>query len=202
MLKPLHLIIPLVVLLSACSRGPGAPEGQIVLQQEAVVLAIGDSITTGHRLPADQAWPSIVARKTGLRVFNRARNGATSDEVLDTLDALLDEFEPALVIATVGGNDFLRRQSLSQTEANLREMAETITARGARFLVLGLAQPQRSNVHPLYIAALTDITDTYLDRTVLPYVYGKRSLRADPIHPNAEGHKVIAERVAQWLGRE
>lgn len=198
----LRLTLPLLLLLTACAKGPGKPESQIRLAQDAVVLAIGDSITTGHRLPGDQAWPAIVARETGITVFNRARNGATSDEVLDALDAQLDEFKPALVIATVGGNDFLRRQSLVQTEANLREIAETVIASGARFLVLGLAEPQQANVHPLYAAALADIPGAFLDTTVLPYVYGKRSLRADPIHPNAEGHRVIAKRVSQWLGQD
>jgi|TARA_R110001599_G_scaffold137710_4_gene316511 acyl-CoA thioesterase I len=198
----LRLTLPLVLLLVACAKGPGKPEGHILLPPDAVVLAIGDSITTGHRLPGDQAWPAIVARETGLSVFNRARNGATSDEVLAALEAQLDAFEPALVIATVGGNDFLRRQPLSHTEANLREMAQTVVGRGARFLVLGLAEPQRSEVHPLYAAALAGVPGAFVDRTVLPYVYGKRRLRADPIHPNAEGHQVIAERVIQWLERD
>ena len=54
-------------------------------------------------------------------------------------------------------------------------------------------------MHPLYPAAVAGLSGVYLDDTVLPQVYGSRRLRADPFHPNAKGHALIAERVAAWL---
>lgn len=196
----IRLLLPLIMLMTACSGSPAAPEGRITLDADAVILTIGDSITTGHPQAVDQAWPSIVARDTGREVVNRARNGATSADVLAGLEALLREHRPALVIATVGGNDFLRRQSLADTEVNIRDIATEVTASGAEFLLLGLAELQRSEVHRLYPAALDGLSGVHLDATILPHVYGKRSLRADPIHPNADGHRLIAERVMRWLG--
>jgi acyl-CoA thioesterase I len=187
------------LLLVACGSDRDGPESQIPLHPQAVVLAIGDSITTGHRLPAEQAWPALVARDTGLEVVNRARNGATSDDVLQGIDGLLREVQPSLVIATVGGNDFLKRQSLADAEANIRELAQRVTDTGARFLLLGLHAQGRDTVHPLYPAAVEGLSGVYLDDTVLPQVYGSRRLRADPFHPNAKGHALIAERVTAWL---
>lgn len=196
---PTRWLLPLIMLLAACSGGPAAPDRRITVEADAVLLTIGDSITTGHPQPSDQAWPSILARETGLDVVNRARNGATSTDVLAGLDTLLREYQPTLVIATVGGNDFLRRQSLADAELNIRDIAREVTASGAQFLLLGLAEWQRSEVHPIYPRALEGLSGVHLDATILPHVYSKRSLRADPVHPNAEGHRLIAERVMQWI---
>lgn len=187
------------LLLAACGGDRDRPESRIPLHPEAVVLAIGDSITTGHRLPAEQAWPALVAQETGLNVINRARNGATSDDVLRTIDDLLRELQPSLVIATVGGNDFLKRQSLADAETNIRELAQRVTQTGARFLLLGLHQQGRDTVHPLYPAAVEGLIGVHLDDTILPQVYGSRRLRADPFHPNAKGHALIAKRVTAWI---
>lgn len=187
------------LLLAACSGDQGRPDTPIRLHPNAVVLAIGDSITTGHRLPREQAWPALVARETGMTVFNVARDGATSDAVLRSIDAQLREYQPSLVIATVGGNDFLRRQPLSQAEMNIHDLADRVTRTGAHFLLLGLHEQGRATVHPLYPAALEGLPGAHLDATILPRVYSKRSLRADPFHPNAKGHALIAERVIDWL---
>lgn len=76
----------------------------------ARVLVVGNSFTVGLGLPADQAWPSRleelldtegVAAPAGVRVLNAAVEGHGLVEMRATVEDLLPEVRPSLVIAGV-----------------------------------------------------------------------------------------------------
>ncbi|MBK7662959.1 MAG: hypothetical protein IPJ21_05315 [Sterolibacteriaceae bacterium] len=75
----------------------------------SVVLALGDSITAGHGVMPEEAWPALLARRSGWRIINAGVSGDTSGGALQRLAALIAEHAPQLVIVEIGGNDMLRR---------------------------------------------------------------------------------------------
>ena len=76
-------------------------------------VALGDSISTGYGLAAGEAsFVSQLADQSGLTVLNLAQNGATTQDVWNTLEGLEGADKSALenarlITLTVGGNDLM-----------------------------------------------------------------------------------------------
>src|SRR5258705_2527497 len=93
------------------------------------VVAFGDSLTSGHRLPQKDAYPAVLEKKVktaGLpfSVINQGVSGDTTAGALRRLDRALEE-KPQILIVELGVNDGLRGVPIPQIKANL---AKIITA--------------------------------------------------------------------------
>ena len=123
------LVSALLAPLAACGRK--APRAQPIAPG-ATVLALGDSLTSGVGASPDAAYPAVLQRLTGWKVINGGVSGDTAAQALERLPALLQTHSPALVIVSIGGNDFLRRQSASVTRTHVRQICEQARASGAQ----------------------------------------------------------------------
>ena len=76
---------------------------------EPVYLALGDSITTGYRLAeGESGFATLVAEVNGYELVNAAVNGATSSDLLQSLESgEIDPSDAELITITIGGNDLL-----------------------------------------------------------------------------------------------
>lgn len=172
-----------------------------------VVLFVGTSLTAGYGLPSDQAFPALIQSKieeAGLphRVVNAGVSGDTSAGGLRRINWLLRSPVHTLVLE-LGANDMLRGQDPAVMRDNLRQIIEKTRARypEARLLIAGMrAAP---NLGRAYIKAFEstypDLANEY-DGTLIPFLLEDVAARpdlnqADGIHPTAEGHELIAERV-------
>ena len=126
-----------VTLVAAC--GGKAKEG--ALPPGSRVVALGDSITAGFGVAAGEAWPGLLANKTGWLVINGGVSGDTSGGALQRLPALLEEHKPVLVLVALGGNDMLRRLPEQETVANLGKILAAIKAHGAKPVLLATPKP-------------------------------------------------------------
>lgn len=192
------------LLLLACER---APPRHAPLPADAVVLAIGDSVTYGTGAAAGEDYPSQLAAMTGWSIQNHGVPGDTSADVRARIDAALDETRPALVILEIGGNDFLRRQPEAATRENIRVTLRRIRQAGVpavlvtvpQFSPLGAVVGRLPDA-PLY-AELAKEEDVPLIPAVFARVLADPDLRADPVHPNAAGYRKLAEGIAAELAR-
>lgn len=188
--------------LPACSRGPtGQP-----IPAGATVLALGDSITHGTGAGAGQDWPAHLAALTGWRIVNAGIPGDTAERARDRLGPLLAEHSPALVIVELGGNDFLRRRSPAAVKEDLRAMLRESREAGAQVVLMAVPAPSMlgalASNHsdaPLY-AELAEEEGVPLVPDLISDVLSDADLRADAIHPNAAGYRVMAEALHQRLG--
>lgn len=173
------------------------------------VVFLGDSLTAGFQLAEGQAWPALVAERLAaeglpFREVNAGVSGDTSAGGLARLDWVL-RAEPDVVVVELGANDALRGQDLASTEANLRAIVERLRAEDVAVLLVGLEIPP--NYGPDYarrFSALVPRLAAEYDLPLVPFllerVAGERSLNLpDGIHPNAEGHRLVAETVAPHL---
>jgi acyl-CoA thioesterase-1 len=179
--------------------------------REPLVIFLGDSLTAGYGLPADAAFPALVAKMSiergrPLRVVNAGVSGDTTSGGLDRLMWLLDQ-KPDLLVVGLGVNDMFRGQPLDRIEANLRSIVEKAKASGARVLLLGMRIP--TNYGPDATEAFAAIYPRVAKSekiTLMPFlldgVGGHPDLNLDDgIHPNPEGQRMVATNVLDYVDR-
>ncbi len=197
------LIVAALVLPAAC--GKRQPTAREALPAGSVVLALGDSITQGTGAEPEAAYPAQLAELTGWKVVNGGVAGDTSAQVLARLPALLAQHQPALVILSAGGNDFLRRLSDADTEAHLRRCIAASREAGARVVLVAVPRPTvvaalgaGLSDHPLYEKLASELA-LPLHAGGWAQVLGDANLRSDQIHANAAGYRQFAEGLAVTL---
>ena len=187
--------------LTACGRK--TPRAQAV-PAGATVLALGDSLTSGVGASSDTAYPAVLQQLTGWKVVNGGVSGDTSAQALARLPGLLQQHQPALVIVSIGGNDFLRRQTASDTRTRVRQICEQARAGGAQVLLVAvpelslLAAAGRLSDHALY-EEIADELRIPLHRKGWSTVLADTRLRSDQIHANAAGYAQFAQGLVETL---
>ncbi len=76
-----------------------------------LVLAVGDSITAGYGVLANQSYPYQLEQMTGLHVINGGRSGALSWEGLNMFESHVRRSKPGYVLILFGANDVSYRQT-------------------------------------------------------------------------------------------
>jgi len=185
----------LVLALAACGERPKLEH----LASDAVVLAFGDSLTYGTGATEDESYPAQLERLIGRRVVRAGVPGEVTAQALERLPQALDEHSPRLLLLCIGGNDFLQRLGTAQAEANVRAMVKLARSRGVDIVLIGTPEPGLTLAPPAFFAAIAaDFRLPYED-AALTQVLRDNALKSDPIHPNARGYRVIAERLAERL---
>jgi len=215
----LLLLIPWLLAAGACQRtergaapAPAAAPLETTpspLPAAAAVVFLGDSLTAGLGLPADQAYPALLARELSgdgfaVRVINAGVSGDTTAGGLRRLRWLLAQ-HPAVVVVGLGGNDGLRGQPPGEIERNLREIVTQARQAGAQVLLLGMQIPP--NYGPDYTGAFAAIYPRIARELHVPLVpfllagvggVGELN-QADGIHPTAAGQVQVAANVKPYL---
>lgn len=176
---------------------------------DKLVIAFGDSLTAGYRLPPGQGFaPQLEAalRRSGVaaRVQNAGVSGDTTAQGKARLAWVLSaaKVKPDLVIVELGANDMLRGLDPGRAEANLDAILAELSRRRIRVLLAGMVAAP--NLGPDYAKRFNPIyrrLATKYKATLYPFflegVVGDRSLHiGDAIHPNARGVAVIVRGVA------
>jgi acyl-CoA thioesterase I len=184
-----------VVALCGCGERPKLER----LAPDAVVLAFGDSLTYGTGAAEDESYPAQLEKLIGRRVVRAGVPGEVTAQALERLPAALDEHTPRLLLLCIGGNDFLRRLGKQQAEKNVRDMVKLARSRGVAVLLVGTPEPGFTVSPPAFYAGIAKEYRVPYEGAIIGEVLKDRSLKADPIHPNARGYRLIAERLAVLL---
>ena len=196
-----HFLLLTAVALAAC--GKKAPKHN-ALPRGSAVLALGDSLTYGYGANPTESYPARLAELTGWTVTNGGVSGDTSAQALARLPELLREHTPRLVIISIGGNDFLRRQPENETRTNIRAIIQACKAAGAETLLVGVpgvgvgAALGYPGDHPLY-ADLAKAENVPYYANGWSQILGKDALKSDQIHPNAAGYAEFARGLTAYL---
>lgn len=195
------LLIVALNLLVACG---GKPE-EAALPSGSKVLALGDSLTAGAGVTQEQAWPALLAGRTGWEVVNGGVSGDKSGDALARLLALLEEHQPVLVLVTLGGNDMLRHVPEAETVANLGRILDMVRTSGAKAVLLATPQPSvagavfRNLSPPEFYRNVADQYRVPLIEEAIPEVLSDPAMKGDPLHPNAEGHVLLTDKIIDAL---
>ena len=202
-MRPLRAGALVLLCITVLSGAPGVARG------DAVVVALGDSLTAGLGVAADEAFPArLEARlKTegyAYRVVNAGVSGDTTAGGLRRVDWVL-RARPDVVIVALGANDGLRGQDPRAMRANLDEIVARLQAAGARVLLVGMRLPPNygadyTKEFEAVFPAVARRAKVALVPFLLDGVAGVPRLnQADGIHPTAAGQQAIADHLWPYL---
>ncbi len=183
----------------------------LTAQEQKNILIFGDSITAGYGVDPEQAFPSILQQKidsAGLhfKVINGGLSGETSAGGLRRISWVLQR-KVDIMILELGGNDGLRGIELQSTKNNLQQIITTAQTKDPdiQIIIAGMQVPPNLGIEytnefvNLYID-LAEENNLPLIPLILDAVGGyEEFMQPDKIHPNAEGHLIVAETVWKTL---
>ncbi len=180
--------------------------------EEVVIAALGDSLTQGFGLPADQGFvPQLQAWLTDqgadVRLINAGVSGDTTAGGLARVDWTLTPEVDGMIVA-LGGNDLLRGLDPGQARSNIEGIMQAAEKAEVDVLLVGMQAP--GNYGPAYKAQFDaiypDLAKAYGSLFLSSFFAGlaegeglpdlvevRGYFQADGIHPNAEGVARIVE---------
>lgn len=179
--------------------------------QPKTILFFGDSLTAGYGTSTELAFPALVEtslRKKGkdCKVINAGLSGETSAGGLTRIDWVLRQPIDIFVLE-LGANDGLRGLPLEETRKNLQQIIDKVKAKNpdVKIVIAGMMVPP--NMGPEYSAEFQKLFPALAKKnnaTLIPFllkdVGGIESLnQPDGIHPNPEGHKIVASNVVDVI---
>ena len=175
--------------------------------ERKTVVVLGDSIAAGYGVEAAESFPELLQKrveekKLPWEIVNAGVSGDTTAGGVRRMPWLLKRRVDVLIIE-LGGNDGLRGIAPEETRANLEKIIALAREKypEVKIILAGMQMP--SNMGAEYtkkfgalFADLAKEKKTELIPFVLEGVGGKAELnQPDRIHPNPEGHKIVAQNV-------
>ena len=220
----LHTWLSLITLLvlsifSGCPSNPENPTETQVYRKNSTensfrILILGDSLTEGYGVSAQQAFPSLLEKKlndeffsdknSSYEIINAGISGSTSSGGVSRIEWLLKS-KPDFLILALGGNDGLRGVPIEETKNNLEKIILAAKSKDIPTLLAGMKMPPNYGIEytrefSKQFEDLANQEDVPLIPFLLEGVGGNPAMNLpDRIHPNPAGHQKIAETVFQNL---
>lgn len=176
---------------------------------EKKLVILGDSLTEGYGVAKESAFPFLIEKKIKSdgkkwKVINAGVSGSTTASAPSRLKWLLKN-KPDLILIILGANDGLRGLKIPDSKKNLKEAIQLISKENIKVVLGGLYMPPNygqqytSEFKKMY----SDIS-TEMKIPLIPFILDKvagdpKLNQIDGIHPNEEGHKIIADTIFQSL---
>lgn len=174
------------------------------------LIVLGDSLTEGYGVSKAAAYPALLEKKlhdVGKKewtVINAGVSGSTTASAISRMKWLFKS-KPDAVLLVLGANDGLRGLKVEESQKNLATAIEYANQQKVRVVLGGLYMPP--NYGATYTGQFKKMYESLSKKynlTFIPFVLDKvagdpKYNLADGIHPNEEGHKLIAENIFQVL---
>ena len=193
----------------ASSQGETAPSVQAETAAQSVIVFIGDSLTQGYGVRAEESYPELVGKKLREKGYAvKIINGGISGSVTAEADRRLRWYlkaKPQIVVLALGANDGMKGTPTAVIESNLIKAVDIAQENKLTVLLAGLKM--FSNLGPDYVRKFDEIYPRIAKQKkvrLIPFLLEDVALQkefnqTDMRHPNAKGHEVIAVRVAKEL---
>lgn len=166
------------------------------------IITIGDSLANGYGVSENDSFAIKTALNLRKRAIKRGIDGDVSAGLLSRIDSELNSQNIAAIIISIGGNDFLRKIDKATTERNIREIVRKAKAKTACVVLLGVPDGLLGGLTGGVSSIYTDIAKAegiLLEKSAMPKILKQHSLKIDEIHPNSDGHAIIAENIAKLI---
>ena len=176
---------------------------------QTLIVALGDSLTEGFGVRKEEAYPFLVEKELlrkghAVKVVNAGISGSTSASAAARIKWYIRS-QPDIIIIALGGNDGLRGLSVAHMKKNLSKAIELAQAEKIQVLLSGMQIPLNygKEYTDTFREVFYELAELY-KLSIIPFllkdVGGVPSLnQPDGIHPNPEGHKIIAVTVLKSL---
>ena len=177
-----------------------------------LVVAVGDSILSGHGLGSDESWVAQLAFQNNFNLVNLASDGSGFVTAGDNNDTFADQIETAIdlaadvVILSGSSNDLGQSDAAVETaiDAAVTEL-HTALPKAQIIAVSGVwgattLPKQMVTINNSVRTAVKAVGGTYL-RIGQPLGGRVFLMQTDEVHPTAAGQAAIAHRVTRALNR-
>jgi acyl-CoA thioesterase-1 len=177
--------------------------------QAKTLVIVGDSLTEGYGVSKENAYPALLEKKIQVshkdwKVVNSGVSGSTTASAPSRIKWIL-KTKPDLVMIALGANDGLRGIKVEASKKNLKEALELLKKNKIPTIIGGLYIPPNygksyaDDFKKMFID-LSKKYNAFLVPFILDGVAANPSLnQADGIHPNEEGHKIMAEKIYEQI---
>jgi acyl-CoA thioesterase I len=175
-------------------------------EKPLVVVALGDSLTEGYGLTKEQAYPAVLQKNLknkfpNLKIINAGVSGSTSASAESRLKWQLKN-KPHVLLLALGANDGLRGLSTDSLKANLNKTIQLAQKNNIHVILAGMKMP--FNYGKTYTKNYEDVFISLAKKYKLDFIpflldgvaTNKKLNLADGIHPNEEGYRIIASKIA------
>lgn len=199
--KLLACSLIMLALVSCEGGGGGIADGHDFGDNDPnLYVAFGDSITEGYGLDNYyECYPVRLAGMLGKTVANEGVGGNRSAEGFARVDRVLRSYKPGYLLILFGSNDLIHRWSQTYTIANLRAIIQA--AKNNKTIPVIATVPPACKGYQfiagdvvslnILIREMADEEDVHVV-DLEKELNGKPELFSDGLHPNAEGHAIIA----------
>jgi len=181
----------LLVVLSGCVKR----EIKNVDSRGKNIICFGDSITFGYGVNKGEDYPSALAKMIDTPIVNAGIDSDTSTEALERLKSDVLDRDPLLVIIEFCGNDFLRQIPKETTINNIKKMVEMAQGKGAMVAIVDISAGLFLTDYRAAFRDLANETGSIFIPGILSGIITNPSMKSDFLHPNANGYKVVAQRI-------
>lgn len=222
LLKFCYIILPLFLFSCGDSKSDKTTESQTSEERtddtakpetkNKTILCFGDSITAGYGLDdTNEAFPALLQQKIDTlnlpyTVVNSGVSGETTAGGKSRIEWVIKQ-PVDIFLLELGANDGLRGVALSETHANLQAIIDVVKEKSPKTTIILAGMELPPNMGQTYT---TEFRELYADLAkknnvefipfILKDVGGIASLnQGDGIHPNVEGHQILAETVWETL---
>jgi len=199
MKKPLLILLVTVILYSGYRMVYVPPQVEVGSIPYISIICFGDSLTFGTGAAAGMDYPTQLSKMIAKPVINAGVPGDTTARALKRLQRDVLSRSPDMVLITLGGNDLKNGVAKNIAFKNLKRIVESIQGQGARVIIGGLKFPMRDRGFARGYKDLADQTGAGLIPDIFKDIMGNRKLMSDPIHPNGDGYKIMAERFLEAM---
>jgi len=211
----IFILVNLSLQIQACSSGSDSdskqrtgrlPQGG---KEEVKIVALGDSLTSGHGLPDDYSFPvrlekALREKGVSVSVVNAGISGDTSAGGLSRVDWTLEN-KPDIVILELGANDGLRGLDPGAMKKNLDAIITKLQQNNVIVLLAGMKAPMNLGYGytKKFNSTFEDLADKH-DIALYPFflegVAGRFDMNQDDgMHPNKKGVDEIVKRIIPHL---
>lgn len=183
-------------------------------KKKKTIIFFGDSLSAGYGLDEPTlAFPGLIQHRldslhADYQVINAGVSGETTAGGVGRIAWILNQPVDVFVLE-LGANDGLRGIPVETTEKNLQTIIDSVSAKnpGVKIVLAGMQVPPNmgakyANAFKAIFPALAAKNNATLIPFLLDGVGGEPSLnQADGIHPNVEGHRIVADNVWKTLVR-
>lgn len=181
-----------------------------MLVQAQTVLVLGDSISAAYKIPVESGWVNLLSQRLEEKypgiyhVINASISGDTTAGGLSRLPALLEQYQPNILVVELGGNDGLRGLPLSRMKTNLQGIIDRAHSAGANVMLVSVNLPvsygaffnQRFSQVFSELAQANDLPMATFGFGVLR---DQNLVQEDGIHPTEKAQPLLLEAVWPYL---
>ena len=174
------------------------------------ILVVGDSLSAAYGMRQEQGWAALLQQRLhdqqyDYQIINVSVSGDTTSNGLAKLPAALKQYQPAITIIALGGNDGLRGLPLVTIKKNLNEMIMLAKDANSQVVLVGVRLPP--NYGPAYTDGFQQIFETLASQNEIRVVPSmlqnidekKSAFQNDGIHPTAAVQSAIMDNIWSTL---